>query len=316
MRPVRPHEHPVAFYDSDAELVTLLADHVATGLRLGESVVLVATPAHLAALEQVLAQRGLLVAALPPEQYLALDAAGTLAGLLVDGHPDRQRFRDVLLPLLDARTAAGRPVRAFGEMVALLWDRGESEAALELEALWNELGQDRSFLLLCAYGTSALAGSLAAVAGVCRSHSQLLAPGSYRSGVVMLGRPAEHGRCETFVPLPEAIPVARRFVTCTLRAWCRDDLLPDVQLVVTELATNAVVHALSPFQVAVTHAGSTVRIAVADVGEAQPVPGTAAADAIGGRGLALVHSLASRWGVDAGGVGKVVWAEFDGALVA
>ena len=81
-----------------------------------------------------------------------------------------------------------------------------------------------------------------------------------------------------------------------------------------ELATNAVVHALSPLQVDVTHAGTVVRVAVADVGAARPVPRAARGADVSGRGLALIE--APPWRVDDGGAGKVVWTELDSARVA
>lgn len=66
----------------------------------------------------------------------------------------------------------GQPVRIFGEMVALLWDAGLAEAAVEVEVLWNELGRQHSFSLLCAYPAESASGErhLDALTEVCAAH--------------------------------------------------------------------------------------------------------------------------------------------------
>jgi len=75
------------------------------------------------------------------------------------GRPDRQRFHDTVGDLVQQAAEAGRgPVRAFGEMVVLLCDRGEPEAARQLEALWNEVGERHHVRLLCSYPEHAVAG--------------------------------------------------------------------------------------------------------------------------------------------------------------
>ena len=81
-----------------------------------------------------------------------LDADTTLSSLLVDGEPDRDRFRSVVGTLLSdlcSRHAGG--VSVYGEMVGLLWSQGRVAAALRLEELWNELQRELPFSLLCGY---------------------------------------------------------------------------------------------------------------------------------------------------------------------
>jgi len=87
-----------------------------------------------------------------PGQYIALDADETLSKFMVDGRPDERRFAEVIGSLIGrAANDGGRPVRAFGEMVALLWAEGRHEAAIRLEELWNDLAKSQSFSLMCAY---------------------------------------------------------------------------------------------------------------------------------------------------------------------
>jgi anti-sigma regulatory factor (Ser/Thr protein kinase) len=310
---VVPRDHAVAFYDHDADLVACLADFVDEGLRLDEGVLVVATPVHREALAQVLAQRGLQVEALQAAgRYVAVDAAETLQTFLVDGSPAALPFAVTAGALLDRAGAGGRPVRAFGEMVALLWAQGDVVPALELEALWNDLARTRRFLLLCAYPAATLThgDELAPLAVVCHEHSALLAPSSYSSEVVVLGRPdGVGGRTETFVPVPEAIRMVRRFLRCTLRAWHEDALVADAELVVSELATNAIRHARSPFRVSLARDDATVRVSVEDLGAGLPREIGQSLDGVSGRGIALVSALTVRWGIARGEDGKTVWAE-------
>ena len=84
-------------------------------------------------------------------------------------------------------------------------------------------------------------------------------------------------------------------------------MIPDAELLVTELAANAVVHAGSEFTVCLAAQPTTVRISVQDASPGRPVARVAGLEC-SGRGLALVASLASDWG-SAGRSGKIVWAE-------
>jgi len=75
-----------------------------------------------------------------------------LSSLLVNGEPDRDRFRSIIGTLLAdvcARNPAG--VAVYGEMVGILWSTGRVDAALRLEELWNELQHELPFSLLCGY---------------------------------------------------------------------------------------------------------------------------------------------------------------------
>lgn len=104
---------------------------------------------------------------------------------------------------------------------------------------------------------------------------------------------------------------ARRFVAASLRSWGLEPLVDDAMLVVTELATNAVVHAASSFTVALARRDGAMRISVGDGAAALP-HARARNDALeGGRGLEMVSGVAARWGCARRGAGKLVWAELD-----
>ena len=103
---------------------------------------------------------------------------------------------------------------------------------------------------------------------------------------------------------------ARRFVREALERWDCGDALDTVQLLVSELVTNAVVHAGSKPNVAVLLLPETVRIEVADQQvDAAVAPREAGDDDESGRGLFLLEELSSSWGVETSPDGKTVWFE-------
>ncbi|MDQ1702518.1 MAG: hypothetical protein QOF57_1770, partial [Frankiaceae bacterium] len=108
---------------------------------------------------------------------------------------------------------------------------------------------------------------------------------------------------------PDAVPRARRFATAVLAGSDHPDLTSDVQLVVTELVTNALLHAGRPVTLVISAGSESVRVQVRDGSRAVPVRPRINDEAMTGRGLALVGALTQQWGVEAVPGGKVVWAE-------
>jgi anti-sigma regulatory factor (Ser/Thr protein kinase) len=102
---------------------------------------------------------------------------------------------------------------------------------------------------------------------------------------------------------------ARHFVVDTLQQWGEAALAYDAAMVVTELATNAVVHARTGFTVTVSSSADAIRISVLD-GCPAPGPDVAALLApAAGHGLGLVAAVARHWAAEALPDGKRVWAE-------
>ena len=305
------HDHIVNFYDDDDDLVRDLGSYTGAGLLAGERMVVIATAAHRDALAAHLKMRDLDVAGLRAGGlYLAFDARETLDLFMVDGSPDPLRFEAVLDPIMHAAVHDGVAVRAFGEMVAILWDEGNVTAAIDLECLWNNLGQRFTFTLYCAYSAAALASTsdLDAAGLVCANHSELIAPRSYRSR--NSARTAfEDGRAaEVFAPTRDAIAAARHFVAAALEALAQPHLVDDAVVVTSELVTNALHHADGPFRVTVVREESAVRVGVEDRNPAEPVRRRPSKDVANGRGMSIVDRIASVWGVDSHPKGKVVWA--------
>lgn len=114
----------------------------------------------------------------------------------------------------------------------------------------------------------------------------------------------------TFQPDPSEVFSARHFVADALAGWGLES--DDLPLLVSELATNAVLHARSDFEVTVVHFGKRVRVEVFDQNTRLPYFAVAPPDAYSGRGLMLLRELASAWGVDShSDVGKTIWFELD-----
>lgn len=102
---------------------------------------------------------------------------------------------------------------------------------------------------------------------------------------------------------------ARSLVRRALDDWELGHLLDDACLVVSELATNALNHAESSFQVRVSLNPATVRLEVADHGAGTPEPQPHSDTREGGRGLLLIAAMSASWGIEESAGGKVVWAE-------
>ncbi|HZP36498.1 MAG TPA: ATP-binding protein [Methylomirabilota bacterium] len=176
--------HAVQFYPSDAVLIATLTDYVATGLRAGQSCLVVATQAHRDAVDQRLRESGLDPdGARASGRYATVDADSALAQVLDDGRVDPRRFAEAVDGLF-ARLRPARPIRVFGEMVGLLLARGRSRSAIELEDLWNQRRTTRPFELLCAYPLAALAdrGLEHTIVEICARHSHVTTAGPLPAG--------------------------------------------------------------------------------------------------------------------------------------
>lgn len=169
--------HAVVFYPDDEELAKLVSGFLLPSVRGDGAAIVLATTGHQRSFEARLTTLGAdLTAARESGSYLTLDACETLNAFMVSGWPDPGAFWRAVSPLVRSAAQAGRPVRIFGEMVALLWQAGLLNAAIELEAMWNELAGQYPFSLLCAYPTSsAWAGEHSdALSEVCRVHSDII----------------------------------------------------------------------------------------------------------------------------------------------
>jgi anti-sigma regulatory factor (Ser/Thr protein kinase) len=115
---------------------------------------------------------------------------------------------------------------------------------------------------------------------------------------------------------PDAVPLARRFVRQALDG-VPTATIEDAELIVTELATNAVLHGRSPATLRVCQLPGCIRVEVEDTGRDMPMRMRRSYEAMTGRGLGMVAALATAWGIDPGGSGgKIVWAELSDTAMA
>lgn len=146
--------HDVQFYRTENHLTRGVVDFLAAGIRAGQPIIVIASEAHREAFAG-----GLRASGLDPDEMLSgrlatwLDARETLASFMEGDLPSRELFMATVGSeferLLERRHYL--VVRAYGEMVDLLWKDGNSEGALLLEQLWNELGSKYMYSLLCGY---------------------------------------------------------------------------------------------------------------------------------------------------------------------
>jgi len=129
------------------------------------------------------------------------------------------------------------------------------------------------------------------------------------AGLLELVEQAADSARANLAALPQSAASARRFVDQTLHRWEYADLFDVVALLASELVTNAILHARSEVELSVRLTPSAIRVDVADHSLDRPVPREAAPEDTSGRGLALVESLASAWGVEDRPDGKSVWFE-------
>lgn len=146
--------HVVQFYERSPYLADRVSAFIAPGLNAGEAGIVIATPEHREMIQVQLGALGVDVADMRKQgSYVDLDAAETMSRFMTNGQPDPTRFVEVIGgTITQARPKAQFPiVRAYGEMVALLWAQGRQEAAINLEELWNELLGHHPFSLMCGY---------------------------------------------------------------------------------------------------------------------------------------------------------------------
>ena len=179
--PIHSRHHAVQFYENDSSLFATVAGFLSQGLVEGHPAILIATAEHTAAILEHLNNRMIDVAkARALGELTVLDAHQTLAMFMVDDKPDPVRFESsigrVIGSLLQCRSERTL-VRAYGEMVDVLWKDGREDAAIQLELLWNSLAGRYGFALLCGYAMGNFFKQTDRFEEVCSQHTHII-PGS------------------------------------------------------------------------------------------------------------------------------------------
>jgi hypothetical protein len=173
------HHHAVQFYGSEESLFTTVAGFLGEGLVSLQPAVVIATPPHRLAIEEHLCGRLIdCVQARRNGDLVMLDAEELLGQFMIGDEPNAELFEQnvgiVVKQMLDGR---GRTVvRAYGEMVDVLWKRGRSEAAIKVEILWNKLADKYSFALLCGYAMGNFYKQAKQLEDICSLHTHVTGP--------------------------------------------------------------------------------------------------------------------------------------------
>ena|SRR5438045_2436897 len=168
-------EHVLQVYWKEQDLIDTLFHYASEGLANGDSVVVIATPEHIQLLDVKLRNAGHnLFNLILLDQYIPINASYALSEFMIHGSPDPILFRIRILEVLKRALRNGNRVRAFGEMVSLLCERGSHEAAHRLEDLWNILREEQPMTLFCGYLMSDESQDPAAIANAYCQHNRQL----------------------------------------------------------------------------------------------------------------------------------------------
>jgi hypothetical protein len=148
------HFHAVKFYESSASLCRIVAEFLGEGLSLGQPALVIATPEHRDGIVSELGARRFDAKGLQEKgDLMMLDVADQLEEFMIEGMPHADRFNTTLVGAIERLSRGGKNVtiRAYGEIVDVLWKTGQDVAAIRLEMLWNKLAMTHDFSLLCGY---------------------------------------------------------------------------------------------------------------------------------------------------------------------
>jgi DcmR-like sensory protein len=173
---IAPCDHVVQIYENDAIFLDALAGFVGGGINAGDCCIVIATDTHLQALETRLLQYGVHTQVLiANNSYIPLNAEELLSRFMVNGWPDEALFIKEISTLIEKAGAGNRRIRAFGEMVAILWAQGNYGATVHLEHLWNRFCAQKSFCLFCAYPKSGFTDDInTSIMHICGTHSKMI----------------------------------------------------------------------------------------------------------------------------------------------
>jgi hypothetical protein len=173
---IAPCDHVLQIYETDAVFLDALAGFVGGGINAGDCCIIIATRPHLKALEERLTNYGIYVEALRSDfRYIPLVAEDTLSRFMVNGWPDEKLFMSTISEVIAKNRKPNRRIRAFGEMVALLWAQGLNGATVHLEHLWNKFCEKEDLCLFCAYPKSGFTGDMTgSLKDICCAHSKMI----------------------------------------------------------------------------------------------------------------------------------------------
>jgi ribonuclease BN (tRNA processing enzyme) len=219
--------HIVQFYEDKEFLFDSVTRFLRAGVSAGQPLVVFATGEHLDAFAARLGRNGYDVDdGCRNGQLTLMNAREALSSFMVDAMPDDERFRSSVGTTIEKvhRIGNGNGVRAYGEMVDVLWRDGNHAAAIRLEELWNELARTHSFTLLCAYamGNFYKEAHADAFQQICRGHDRVIPAESYAGAATEESRGREIARLQQRARALESEIEHRRVLEQALRRALTD----------------------------------------------------------------------------------------------
>lgn len=172
---IAPCDHVVQIYEDHGSFLDILTGFVGEGISAGDSVLVIATKEHILGLEERMSKHGLYVDFLVSEnRYIPVDADKLLSSFMVKDWPDPTLFQREISKLIE-KAGHNRKIRAFGEMVALLWSKGQNGATVQLEHLWNHFKEQNELSLFCAYPKSGFTQDInSSINQICGCHARMI----------------------------------------------------------------------------------------------------------------------------------------------
>lgn len=173
---VAPCDHVLQIYRTDEMFLNTLEEFVSCGIKSGDCVIIIGTINHVNALEKRLQSKGFDLEALTDDnQLILLNTEITLGSFMRNGEPDENLFNMFLNNLMAKAKRNDRKIRAFGEMVAVLWAQGDTNATVQLENLWNKFCETEAFCLFCAYPHSSFTQDInISLKEICQAHTKMV----------------------------------------------------------------------------------------------------------------------------------------------
>lgn len=173
---IAPCDHLVQIYENESHFLNTLEGFAGSGILSGDSVVIIAKQSHLDLLKERLLKHNFdLESLIEKDLYIALEANDTLSKFMINDWPDEQLFNECVSSILKRARKSDRKVRAFGEMVAILWEQGNDGATVRLENLWHNLHSMDKFSIYCAYPKSGFTRNYEdSISEICKAHSKII----------------------------------------------------------------------------------------------------------------------------------------------
>ena len=186
--------HVVSFYDDRTTLERCIVHYAIEGLHADDTVVLIVATSSIQTVRDAIAAHGFEVDDLARRGRLVLfDADATLKSVTTQNGIDWPAVRALAGRLVGDAKATGRPMRLFGEMVAILWQRGDVQQAMDLERLWHERAHEHGFDVLCAYPPMVTTVPMASgqINTMCALHDATVSIDNGRRHVVLRSYPCD-----------------------------------------------------------------------------------------------------------------------------